>query len=319
MWDRFGGSFASLPILKLHSFEQLFRFWLLTCGTQFFVDTVVGVGLFTSNNNPMLDILSYFLTGTFILFGIIIMFGGFGSKEYAGWLHFPAGIVMVVCSIWGYINMSSFKEEQNEKYKGMDLIQYFDYLDDHRGESGIQDGIGFAIREVNLRAGPSTKYKVIKVLSNGEKINLTLRREGDWFQVKNRGKGGWIHGKYARPIQYDERDTYIDQSVVQGFKMALKGAFPEKTLKGKIGGYALGFGISTILGYVIFNFFEENKWRDAIVGGTPIAYFMVKNTSLNELSNLEGSTLLFSYMLVSILLSGPMEWLNFKVIKRMSV
>lgn len=267
----------------------------------------------------MVDILLYILIGCFVLFGIIILLGGLGSREYAGWLRYPAGIFMIVGTVWwAFIQLPKFEEDQIQKYEGMNLIEFFDHRQEHPGDAGIPDGIGFTTTSLNLRKGPSLKDEVMLTLSAGDKVNLTLRREKDWFQVTYNGEIGWINGNYVRPIRFDERDEYIDNSVGKGFKLAIKGAFPEKTIKGKIIGYFVGLVFSTILSYLLFKFFGQNKWIDALVGAVPVAFFFVKNLASSDFSILERNTIMISYIIVSIAISMPIEWLNFKILKPFS-
>ncbi|HCQ64191.1 MAG TPA: SH3 domain-containing protein [Rhodobacteraceae bacterium] len=50
---------------------------------------------------------------------------------------------------------------------------------------------------LNLRTGPGSGYQIIKVMNNGEKVEI-LASSGKWRKVRHKrsGKVGWAHGAY---------------------------------------------------------------------------------------------------------------------------
>ena len=65
---------------------------------------------------------------------------------------------------------------------------------------------------LNLRTGPSTKYRVIDQMPHGSKVKL-LHAPGKWYKVKHRsGAVGWAHSAFLsdRPIRFghDRDDRY---------------------------------------------------------------------------------------------------------------
>lgn len=50
---------------------------------------------------------------------------------------------------------------------------------------------------LNLRTGPGNGYQIIKVMNNGEKVEI-LASSGKWRKVRHKrsGKVGWAHGAY---------------------------------------------------------------------------------------------------------------------------
>ncbi len=50
---------------------------------------------------------------------------------------------------------------------------------------------------LNLRTGPGNGYQIIKVMMNGEKVEI-LASSGKWRKVRHKhsGKVGWAHGAY---------------------------------------------------------------------------------------------------------------------------
>ena len=46
---------------------------------------------------------------------------------------------------------------------------------------------------VNVRTGPSTRYRIVNGLRNGTNVKISGRRSGQWVQLAN---GYWIHGDY---------------------------------------------------------------------------------------------------------------------------
>lgn len=49
---------------------------------------------------------------------------------------------------------------------------------------------------VNFRTGASTKHKVIKKFSAKTNVAFTGKKSGNWWQVKQGGKTGWVDSKY---------------------------------------------------------------------------------------------------------------------------
>lgn len=49
---------------------------------------------------------------------------------------------------------------------------------------------------VNFRTGASTKHKVIKKLAAKTNVAYTGKKSGNWWQVKQGGKTGWVDSKY---------------------------------------------------------------------------------------------------------------------------
>ena len=56
--------------------------------------------------------------------------------------------------------------------------------------------------EVNLREGPGTKYKVLRRIPKGLKINV-VRAEGNWLRVESKtgNPPGYIDKRFARRVQ----------------------------------------------------------------------------------------------------------------------
>ncbi|MFJ9748700.1 SH3 domain-containing protein [Streptomyces chartreusis] len=60
---------------------------------------------------------------------------------------------------------------------------------------------------VNLRTGPSTKYKSRGVLSKGTRFNEYCTKDFIWYYGKvangaNKNKKGWVHGAYLKEIKH---------------------------------------------------------------------------------------------------------------------
>ncbi|WP_406254772.1 SH3 domain-containing protein [Streptomyces chartreusis] len=59
---------------------------------------------------------------------------------------------------------------------------------------------------VNLRTGPSTKYKSRGVLSKGTRFTEYCTKNFIWYYGKvangaHKNKKGWVHGDYIKPIR----------------------------------------------------------------------------------------------------------------------
>ncbi|MBK3496244.1 SH3 domain-containing protein [Viridibacillus sp. YIM B01967] len=55
------------------------------------------------------------------------------------------------------------------------------------------------ITSLNMRSGPSTNYKVVKVLKKGTTVTK-VSTKGTWTKVKSSGKTGWVSSKYLKNI-----------------------------------------------------------------------------------------------------------------------
>ncbi|MGH7828638.1 MAG: SH3 domain-containing protein [Candidatus Binatia bacterium] len=55
-------------------------------------------------------------------------------------------------------------------------------------------------RDVNVRSGPGTHYKILTEIKEGTKVNVA-GREGEWLRVVSKvgNPPGYIHEQYARP------------------------------------------------------------------------------------------------------------------------
>lgn len=51
---------------------------------------------------------------------------------------------------------------------------------------------------LNLRAGSSTKHKVIRTIPKGKTVNVSATASNGWYKVSYAGKTGWISNKYTK-------------------------------------------------------------------------------------------------------------------------
>lgn len=60
---------------------------------------------------------------------------------------------------------------------------------------------------LNLRAGPSTDYYVIRKMREGSSV-IVLARPGKWYKVRHQsGAVGWAHSKFLRPVRDTTHET----------------------------------------------------------------------------------------------------------------
>lgn len=75
--------------------------------------------------------------------------------------------------------------------------------------SGIQEARVTAAA-LNVRTGPSTRYRAIGVVHRGEPVEI-LDSSGGWYRIRSHGLTGWASGSYIRPVAYAEhRHEYDD-------------------------------------------------------------------------------------------------------------
>lgn len=75
-------------------------------------------------------------------------------------------------------------------------------IDPDVGERTPETVMASTTDELNLRSGPGTGFKVIKVLSKGTEVNYdyTFRTDTTWMYVNAGGYHGWVSGDYLRTI-----------------------------------------------------------------------------------------------------------------------
>lgn len=63
-------------------------------------------------------------------------------------------------------------------------------------------------RDVNVRSGPGTHYKIITEIKEGTKVNVA-GREGEWLRIvsKQGNPPGYIQEQYARPAEGPSRQA----------------------------------------------------------------------------------------------------------------
>ena len=64
---------------------------------------------------------------------------------------------------------------------------------------------------VNMRVGPSSGTRIIKVQQAGTRLRLTSRNN-DWVEVEapDSGEAGWIYSKFAAPIDAPRQSADLD-------------------------------------------------------------------------------------------------------------
>jgi len=64
----------------------------------------------------------------------------------------------------------------------------------------------FVVSDLNLRAGPSTRYPAVTVLPQGSRVEVFGCTEGyAWCDVARRGDRGWVSARYLEFAQQDRR------------------------------------------------------------------------------------------------------------------
>jgi uncharacterized protein YraI len=63
-----------------------------------------------------------------------------------------------------------------------------------------QTGPARATDDLNLRSGPGTGYKVLRLIPNGAQVNLNGRMENGYQDVTYDGTPGWAHGDYLKAL-----------------------------------------------------------------------------------------------------------------------
>lgn len=68
-----------------------------------------------------------------------------------------------------------------------------------KNELKIQRSFCFvsAVRFLNFRANYGTSQKVVEVLSNSEKLEITGKSHGIWIEVVYKGKTGWVNSNFC--------------------------------------------------------------------------------------------------------------------------
>ena len=82
-------------------------------------------------------------------------------------------------------------------HTGWASAAYLDKPHSNHGGYGIWAVVQSYDGCLNLRTGPGSGYQIIKVMNNGEKVEI-LGSSGKWRKVRHKhsGKVGWAHGAY---------------------------------------------------------------------------------------------------------------------------
>jgi uncharacterized protein YraI len=66
--------------------------------------------------------------------------------------------------------------------------------------ASAQVGSARATSDLNLRSGPGTTYRVLRVIPNGGQVTLNGRVQNGFQDVTYNGTAGWAHGDYLKPL-----------------------------------------------------------------------------------------------------------------------
>src|SRR5688500_10176849 len=66
--------------------------------------------------------------------------------------------------------------------------------------ASAQVGTARATSDLNLRSGPGTNYRVLRVIPNGGQVTLNGRVQNGFQDVTYNGTHGWAHGDFLKPL-----------------------------------------------------------------------------------------------------------------------
>ena len=68
--------------------------------------------------------------------------------------------------------------------------------------------IGVTTDNLNIRSGPSAKYKILKEIKKGGSVEI-YGSENGWYKVKYAGVNGWVSGKYVKEKLIESPTRYV--------------------------------------------------------------------------------------------------------------
>jgi uncharacterized protein YraI len=68
------------------------------------------------------------------------------------------------------------------------------------GSAAAQVNTARATSDLNLRSGPGTNFRVLRVIRNGDQVQLNGRVQNGFQDVTYNGTAGWAHGDYLKPL-----------------------------------------------------------------------------------------------------------------------
>ncbi len=105
-----------------------------------------------------------------------------------------------------------------------------------QGKTGHASTAPYAVvkvKNLNMRGGPGTHHRVIKVLSEGMHLKLTSTRRKGWTKVRYLdGTTGWVSRKYIRKVYHKGRQTPSSPAWKEGDISPLENAV-ERFIKDK--------------------------------------------------------------------------------------
>ncbi|MBB4439074.1 MULTISPECIES: SH3 domain-containing protein [Rhizobium] len=73
----------------------------------------------------------------------------------------------------------------------------------------VQAAEGYSTANVNMRAGPSTRYPAVAVVPAGSSVEIRgCLSEVNWCDVEFYGGRGWVSGQYVQAV-YQQRRVYV--------------------------------------------------------------------------------------------------------------
>lgn len=86
---------------------------------------------------------------------------------------------------------------------------------------------------LNVRTGPSTKYRIIGTTTYGKTFDVLSKDDG-WYKVEYKGETGWISGKYVKTksstsntLVKNTANEFLNVRSGKGMKYSIKDTIPE--------------------------------------------------------------------------------------------
>lgn len=122
------------------------------------------------------------------------------------------------------------------RYENKEGYAFLEYIDEVAIESNVSKTKKFTVNKalLNVRAGASTKYKMIGVLKKGEYIE-GYQFNSSWIRVNYNGKEGYVSSKYLDEVKEETNILNKEMEVIGSSSVSVRaGAGKNYAIRGKI-------------------------------------------------------------------------------------
>lgn len=183
-----------------------------------------------------------------------------GGVKFYVWEDFDQGWLLGTDNA----NLGNSEQDQFVYISSSDVVSESESISPDVGQKTESEMKAVTTDELNLRCGPGTGFKVMKVLNNNTELtyDYTFQTDTTWMYVNAGGERGWVSGDYLRttgsaqnvsepPAQPDSGTAVTGNSAVQD---------PVKDKRGIVAGIILiCVGIAVLIAAFVLYYMKKKK------------------------------------------------------------